>query len=361
MQESTYISPRNVKPVLMTADQCEDYLDLKRIGIDLRPNVVRQMNTLLTQDSLESLVTTPSITTPVQFLQNWLPGNVRVITAALRIDDFVGISVSGAWEFEEIVQGIEELTGTSIPYTDFGNLPESSWNLNFERRTIVRFLEGMRVGILEEARAAAIRMNSAQSKRDSGVKALEIRRNAIGFNGFNNGNNRTYGFLNDPGLPAYVPIVGPAWSDPSATFLTIVTDLLTVFTALRTDSQDQIDPATTPTTLALATAIRDRLSTVSQFGNSVMQWLNETYPKCRVVSAPELNGANASANAGYLYAENIADNGTDDGAVFIQSVPTKFIVTGVEKGVTGYKEGYSNATAGVMCKRPWAVQRFSGM
>jgi hypothetical protein len=27
----------------------------------------------------------------------------------------------------------------------------------------------------------------------------------------------------------------------------------------------------------------------------------------------------------------------------------------------GYEEDYSNATAGIMCKRPWAVTRWSGI
>ena len=311
------------------------------------------------QDSLEPLQTTASITTPVQFLQNWLVGNVLVATAARKIDEFVGIMITGAWENEEVVQGLMELTGTSVPYGDYSNLPLSSWNLNFERRTVVRFEEGMRVGNLEEARAAAVRVNSAQQKRDAATLALEIRRNAVGFNGFNNGANRTYGLLNDPSLPAYINVAGATWA--TKTYLEIVGDILSWVSALRNNSQDLIDPATTPTTLALATVARDRLATVSQYGNSVQDWLSATYPKMRVVSAPELNGANSGANVAYLYADTIDDNGTDGGATFIQVVPTRFIVTGVQKLVKGYEEGYSNATAGVMCKRPWAVYRASGI
>jgi hypothetical protein len=44
----------------------------------------------------------------------------------------------------------------------------------------------------------------------------------------------------------------------------------------------------------------------------------------------------------------------------VQVVPSKFQVLGVEKGAKGYKEDYSNATAGVFCKRPFAVVRRTG-
>jgi len=359
MQQGTYISPRNVRALKLTADQVGDFEDLKRVGYCLDSKMVNKMMAAQGFDALESLVTTPSVTTPVQFLQNWLAGNVQVATAARKIDTLVGITVSGAWENEEIVQGLLELTGTSVPYGDYTNLPLSSWNLNFERRTVVRFEEGMRVGNLEEARAAAIRMNSAQSKRDAATLALDIRRNSVGFIGFNGGNNRTYGFLNDPSLPAYQAVAGGTWA--TKTYLEIVGDILTAVSALRTQSQDLIDPATMPVTLAVATTARDRLSTVSQYGNSVQDWISATYPKMRVESAPELDGADAGDNVFYLYAESISDNGSDDGATFIQVVPTRFIVTGVQKLAKGYEEGYSNATAGVMCKRPWAVYRASGI
>ena len=42
-------------------------------------------------DALQPTVTTASIGTPVQFLQNWLPGFVFVVTAARKIDDIIGL------------------------------------------------------------------------------------------------------------------------------------------------------------------------------------------------------------------------------------------------------------------------------
>lgn len=76
---------------------------------------------------------------------------------------------------------------------------------------------------------------------------------------------------------------------------------------------------------------------------------------------PQFNGANGGSNVFYLYADRVIDNSTDDGKTFDQLVPAKFQVLGVQQKLKGYEESYSNATAGVLCKRPYAVYRGSGI
>jgi hypothetical protein len=370
-REHSYLAPRDIKPI--KAFDSREYEALKQIGIQFRDeSVIQNMmdSSMLARimghamDALQPTVTTASIGTPIQFLQNWLPGFVFIITAARKIDELVGISTTGAWEDEEIVQGVMERTGSSQPYGDYTNVPLSSWNVNFERRTNIRFEEGMMVGREEEARAARMRVDTASMKRESAALALEIIRNAVGFFGYNSGLNRTYGFLNDPGLPSYVTVPNgasgsPLWS--SKTMLEIAKDIRSAIASLRAQSQDTIDPETTPMTLAIATVAVDYLSQISDFGESVRDWMKENYPLIRVVSAPQLTAANGGANVFYLYAERVDDMSTDDGRVFLQNVPTKFMLLGVQQLAKGYEEDYSNATAGVMCKRPFAVVRRSGI
>jgi hypothetical protein len=145
------------------------------------------------------------------------------------------------------------------------------------------------------------------------------------------------------------------------TFLEITADIRTAIIALRTQSQDNLDPESTKLTLAIATACVDRLSVTSDFGISVRDWLTKTYPNIRVVSAPQLSAANGGANVFYLYAETVADTSSDNGRVFDQLVQAKFFILGVAKLPKGYEEDYSNATAGVLLKRPYAVVRFTGI
>lgn len=339
-----------------------DCLNLKNIGIDLNKKILVQMmqSHAIAMDSIQQPLTTPSIPNVVQFLQNWLPGMVKIITAARKIDELIGMQTTGSWEDEEIVQPLLENTATAVPYGDTTNVPLANWNLNFNTRTVVRFESGMRVGNLEEARASRVRVNSGETKRESAALSLEIQRNAVGFYGYNSGNNNTYGFLNDTSLPAYVEVAtgvgGFHWSQK--TFLEICADIRTAIVQLRTQSQDTIDPETVNITLALPTNAVDYLSTTSDFGISVRDWLKTTYPRIRVVSAPQLNAANASDGVFYLFADAVTDLSTDDGRTFIQVVPAKFQVLGVQKLAKGYEEDYSNATAGVMTKRPYGVVRY---
>lgn len=361
-RELSHIEGRNVRPLNFT--QVEKYGDLARIGIGMDERNVQKMYEGIGMDAIQQGVTTPSIPNLVQFLQNWLPGFVKVLTAARKIDELIGITTAGNWEDEQIVQGVLENTGTAVPYGDYTNVPLSSWNVNYTPRTVVRFEEGMRVGRLEEARAARERVNSGESKRESAGLALEIQRNTVGFNGYNAGQNLTYGFLNDPNLPAYVTVATGAststlWS--RKTYLEIIADIRAGIVAIRTASQDQIDPEKTPITLAIATNSVDYLSVTSNFGNSVRDWLTETYPNVRVCSAPQLNSANGGANVFYMYADRVEDLSTDDGRTWVQVVPAKFQLLGVQQMAKGYEEDYSNATAGVMLKRPYAVYRATGI
>jgi hypothetical protein len=365
------IDARNVRPLNVSPEDVRNYAALAGIGINLSDRIIGQMMDGIGMDTDDvglspaplAGLTTASITTPVQFLQNWLPGFVRTLTAARKIDDLIGIMTIGAWEDAEIVQGVLEPTGTAQPYSDYGNVPLSSWNTNFVKRDVVRFEQGMLVGLLEEARAARIRIATAAEKRSAAAIALDIQRNRVGFYGYNDGSGLTYGFLNDPNLPAYQGVAtgvgGYLWSQK--TFLEITADIRTALAGLQNQSLDLINVQETPITMAVATAVYQYLTVVSDFGISVRDWLTKNYPNLRILSAPELNGANSSANVAYFFAESVEDGGSDGGRTFIQVVPAKFQALGVEKRSKSYIEDYANATAGTMCKRPFAVYRITGI
>lgn len=367
------IDGRNVRPLVMDAKQIaaltmDDVASLRRLGINLPARrvaaMVRHMDIDgMAMDDNQALVTTASISNPIQFLQSWLPGLVRIMTAARTADNLMGVMTVGNWEDEEVIQSVLEPVGDAVLYGDYTNIPLSSWNLTFERRTVLRWEKGFMVGLLEEARAARVRINSAAEKRNAAALALEIVRNRVAFLGFNAGNNRTYGFLNDPSLSAYVTVANPGSGTTWAvkTFLQITADIRAAVAALQAASQGTINVKKTPMVLALALNVDQYLSVTSDYGNSVQGWLKETYPNIRVEAVPELNAANGGANVFYLYAEKVEDGGTDGGNVWAQIVPAKFQALGTEKRAKGYLEDFSNALAGVMLKRPYAVVRRSGV
>lgn len=367
-----YISGRDVakriaenKPIIaMDAKDVPNFQALRKVGIGFERDYLRKAPAAFAMDDVNGGVFTPSAGTPIQFLQAWLPGFVRAAFAPRKIDELIGIATIGEWHDEEVVQGVLETMGDAVPYGDTTNVPLSSYNAGFERRTVIRFEKGIKVGRLEEARAAAMRLDSAAEKRAAAELALEIQRNNVGFLGFNDTDVRTYGLLNDPALPAYATVAQGAsgattWD--KKTFLEITADIRQAFAQLQTQSQGVVDAEQSQTCLALPTDCSTFLSVTSDFGISVRDWLNKTYPKCRVAIAPNFNKANGGANVFYLYAETVDDGATDDNRTWVQVVPAKFIALGVEQQAKGIVEDYTNATAGVMCKRPYAVYRATGI
>jgi hypothetical protein len=363
-KEYSFLAPRAVGPVAMDTNDVEGYSHLAQLGIHFDPRHVAMAANAYAMDDQQGGITTPSIGTPIQFLQTWLPGFVRTVTAARTIDQLCGILTAGSWDDEEIVQGVLEPVGEAVPYGDYSNVPLASYNTNFERRTVVRYENGFSVARLEEARAARMRVNAAQEKRSTATVSLEIQRNLIGFRGYNNGANRTYGFLNDPSLPAYVTVATGAASSTlwaNKTFLEITADIRTAFAALQNRAQGHIKSESV-LTLSLPVSQEAYLSVTSTTGQqTVRQWIRETYPNLRVVAVPELGLANGGQNVFYLYAETIDDGSSDDSRVWLQVVPAKLYTMGVQVRSKDTVEDFGNATAGVMLKRPFAVVRYTGI
>ena len=337
-----------------------NYKDLEAMGID----VSAFESTCYAMDSLQATQSIGSIATPIQFLQEWLPGAVLRQTQAKKIDMVAGLTIAGSFEDEEVVQRAMEYTGQPILYSDYANTPLSSWNSTYESRTVVRFEEGVQIGDLEQARSSRAQIDDAGEKRKAAAEALERLRNTIGFFGFNNGLGRTYGLLNDPSLLPYITAStkaagGTAWSN--GTFLEIQKDILFAIQTLRTQTGDNVDPGTTQMVMAIATSSVDYLATTADLGGvSVREWLDKTYKNITVVSVPEFDAAVGGENVFYLYPSSVDDGSTDDGKVLDQLVQVKFKFNGSFQNIKVVTESYSMATAGIMVKRPIDVVRMSG-
>lgn len=305
-------------------------------------------------------ITTPTVTTPIQFLQHWINEIVEVVTAAREIDSIVGRTIAGTWADQEVVQTILERTGKARPYGDHTDIPLSSWNTNFETRDIVRFEEGAMVGILEEERAARMRVSTQSEKRTAAAESLAIELNNVGFFGYNEGSNKTYGFLNDPNMPNYTTVATGAsnkttWADK--TYNEICADLRTAFAALRVKSGNLFKPERDAAVLVISVACMEYLNVQNELGSqTVYEWLIKNYPNTRIESAVQLDGANGGANIFVLFAEKL--NGKRVVDQYVQEV---FRLLGVEKRAKGFLEDYSNATAGVMVKQPVGIVRYTGI
>lgn len=313
-----------------------------------------------------AMQTTASITNPVQFLQTFLPGVVRIFQAPLKLEETIGYTQAGAWEDAEIVQRIMEWTGFVREYGDWQAKPTASWNLNFAKQNVVRFEIGVNVGRLEETRAARGMVSDADEKQGAAALILQQILNNVGYNGYNSGNNLTYGFLNNPNLPAYVPVADNAgatsklWANK--TWTERQSDLITMAAGLTTATQGRVDPMTTPTTLTIPVALWQYFGATNPGGFlSLKGWFEQTYQAARIVVSPNMDLAASGLNAMYWFADSVPDSGTDDGSTFRQVIPARMMSLGTEQLVGGYKTGYTCATAGTFALRPVAVYRASAM
>lgn len=313
---------------------------------------------------LTAPLTTQTISTPAQFSQAWMPGTVYTITQARKADEIMGTQTLGSWDDEEIIQIFIEQTGDAVPYQDHTQVQFSNWNPEFERRTVVRFELGYEVTRLEEARAAKMNQSTEQHKQGACANGLEIIRNAVSFYGYADGTNRTFGILNDPGLIGYINSPAGAGGNTEFSTKTVnerIASLLLLVQAIIDQSGSMVNPVSEPTILAVASSIITTFGDINEFGVSVNSWLKDNYPQMRVETVPQFNDANGGAAVVYLMAERVADSGTDGGLVVTQNIPAKMFSLGTEQRTKGYIQDYSNATAGVLVLRPYAISRMSGV
>ena len=214
---------------------------LAKLGISVSPEFVQGFarNAIAAGVALDAgitqPVTTPSNGTPVQFLQEFLPGTVNILTVVRKADMVAPVVTAGEWHFEEIVLKVMEHTSSPELYSDHGGVPLVSFNETFETRQVVRFELGVQQNPLADARAAATGTVPQNEKRMALAEGFEILRNDIAFNGFNFGTGKTYGILNDPNLPAYVTVANGAGGDTtweSKDAVEIINDLSTALRAL---------------------------------------------------------------------------------------------------------------------------------
>lgn len=335
-------------PVRLSQDARLTYNDLEDIGVGIRSMDAALVGPALSAGSI-----------PGHMLETWLPGTLRVITQVRNIDEIVGITTIGRWEDEYINLRVATPVAKAELYGDSTNIPLADYGQSTESRSVVRFEQGFQVGKLEELRQSAAGYQAAEEKRRAATESLDVSRNEIGFFGFNDGNSNVYGLLNDPSLSSYEAATAP-WL--TATFDQLVGDVIRMMSTIEEQMggnlRDESDLV-----LVLPTGYRMIMTRYSPAGPGITfgEWLRESYPSLRIVTAPEFVGANGGLDVAYLFVENAggADDSDITSASVIQAVPVRYQVLGSENRIKGYIEDAINATAGVFIIRPWAFARMT--
>lgn len=339
----------------------DDFLSLLDMGFPVMKGVA------IHDADAPGLITTANAGMPNQYLQTFLPGVVRMLYTPMKLNDIIGYTQAGFWEDAEIVQRFVEWTGRAQEYGDYQPKPKTSWNPNFLRRSVVRFEVGYESTKLQGARSARAGFNDLGEKQQAAELVLAQILHKIGWYGYNGGNNQTYGFLNDPNNPAYVPVASsgtgssPLWVNK--TWIQRQNDLLAIFNGLQTQTDGAVEPMKDPTCLVIPNSLAQYFGSTTDLGYSLKEWLDKTYPLCRLESAVQLDGAAAGLNAMVLYAESVPTYGADadNGSVFLQVIPAMMTALGIVQTEGGFHTAITGATAGTMNKRPFASYFASSM
>lgn len=340
--------------------------DLAKLGVTMND---ADLGVRAAMDAAPNLVTTPSVATPLQFLQWWMPGMIEVVTRARRADAVMGRSIVASWEDEEVVMTVKESVGQAQPYGDLTDVPLVSYNTNFVKRSNVRFELGIKTGPLEDARAAKMKINPYNEKRTAVAGAVAIGLNDVAFKGYdsydsvnNPSGGNTYGLLNAPELPVAGTLAatgtGSARTFASKSYLAMCADFTTIMSALRVQTGDNFNPETDGVTVAIATSAYQYLDTQNELGTqSVREFVQKQYKGVRFVSVPELDNMGGDGVHGmYVIADSINGRKCVD-----QLVTAALRLLGVEPKIKGTLEGYTYSTAGFVAYQPLGVLRYTGV
>lgn len=324
--------------------------ELSTIGYDFST-----MDAALTGPALQSGFLDP------KFLTTEFGGVIRQPVSRSSVDALIGVTNIGSWEDEFIEFQVLESAGRAELYGDHANIPLANFTYNEDRRGLVRFEQGFEVGVLESARASKRNLDTGAEKRRASKQSLDMQREDIGYYGFTTANTRTFGLLNEPNLLPY-ETAGATWA--GATFAVITSDIANMVSQLELQSDYKIKEDM-QMTLVLPAGYGRFLNTANPTGQgqTVKQWINDSYPNMRVMQSPQFVGANGGANVAYLFVDNVEqeEGETATSQSLVQIVPAEYRMIGSEQGAKVYVETASNATAGVVAIHPWAVTRLSGI
>lgn len=324
--------------------------ELKTIGYD-----ISTMDAKLAGPALQSGFLDP------RFLTAEFAGVIRQPVSRSSVDALIGVTNVGAWEDEYVEFQVLESAGRAELFGDHANIPLANFTYNEDRRGVVRFEQGFEVGVLETARAARRSLDTSAEKRRATKQSLDMQREDVGYYGFVTANTRTFGLLNEPNLLPY-ETADRTWA--GAAFDTVTGDIADMVSQLELQSDYKIKEDM-QMTLVLPAGYGRFLNVANNAGNgqTVKQWLKDSYPNMRVMQSPQFVGANGGANVAYLFVDNVEqeDGETATSQSLVQIVPAEYRMIGSEQGAKVYIETASNATAGVVAIHPWAVTRLSGI
>jgi hypothetical protein len=305
-----------------------------------------------------ALVTVPNAAVPAELLAYYDPRIIDIVTRPRKAREVFGEVQKGDWTTSHAKFKINELTGSTQPYSDYGQSGLAGVNYNWLTRQQYVFQTLIEYGDLEEAVSSAAKIQLAADKQRAAAHVLDIDSNLfylLGVAGL-----EIYGILNSPDLPAAIAPInvgsgGPTileWSDKNTQ--QIYNDVLALFEQLVSQADGWIDQSS-PLTLVLSPAAAVFLGKATDYNVSVQDMLDKFFSNLKIVTLPEmvtdLAGHSMMLIAGEMAGNPVAELAYSD----------KLRAGRVIPDVSSFRQKWTSTTYGCILYYPFAVATMNGI
>lgn len=303
-----------------------------------------------------ALITTPNTTVPAEFLAYIDPMVIEILTAPRRAREIFSEEKKGDWTTPYAKWRMDEITGSTQPYSDYANGTTSGVNSEWQTRPQYVFQTSITYGDLEVAMSSAVKVNLAASKQRAAARVIDIDQNRFYLLGV--AGREIYGILNDPNLPASIPAGATGtggstkWADKTTT--QIYNDILALFAQLTEQTRGLID-RDTPLKLCLSPEMSVRLGAATDFNVSVLDMLKKYFSRLDSVVLPELHSATAGETV-LLVAPEVAGQKTG-----LLAFGEKIRAGRIVPDMSSFRQKFIGSTYGGIVLQPYAFASMTGM
>lgn len=320
----------------------------------------------------QPILQTPSNAGIPAFLTSAIyPEAINIVTAPNKASEMMGDDGEksvGEYPLKVIILTNVEETGAVSAYSDYSNNGKSGSNFSFDNYQVFGAQSLINYGDEELKIAGLAKLDAVGNKQRAAAAALAKWMNLSWFNGVAGLQN--YGLLNTPGLAASIVPAPKGWGGVGwfnngvvqANYLEIYNDLLALIA--RGISQCAGNASNdSKMRLGMSPLAKSALMQVSQYGKTVMETLQVSYPNLKIVDAVQygaLSATNTQGNAGGEVLQLVFTE-IDGVQTGFCGYTSKLIAGRVIAHTSSFEQKYSNHTAGALIRRPFAVVSMIGV
>lgn len=303
-----------------------------------------------------ALVTIPNTAIPAELTAYYDPRIIDVVTRPRKAREIFNEVQKGDWTTSHAKFRMNELTGSTQPYTDFGQSRTSNVNYNWITRQQYVFQTLIEYGDFEEAVSAVAKIQLAADKQRAAAHVIDVDSNLfylLGVAGMD-----IFGILNAPNMSAAIsPLPSGTggsvlWADKDTQ--QIYNDILALHEQLVSQGDGWIDQSSALTLVVSPTAAV-WLGRATNFNVSVMDMLNKYFSNLKLVTLPEL-ADDTSGELLLLIADEMSGNPTGE-----LGFSDKIRAGRVVPDVSSFRQKWSSTTYGAIIYYPFAVASMRGI